>query len=318
MEHAVSSSERIGFRIKLHDLHVLIGVVQAGSMGKAARLLNTTQPAVSRSIAELEKTVGARLLERTSQGVKPTPQGRALLEGGLAAFDHLRRAANNIEHLSDPTAGEVKIGCTPILAASFVSAVVARLAERYPRMVFRLVTEYLEPLRRQLCDRTLDLLIVRRFVPTADERLDFEALSQDRYVVAVGRRNPYARRSKIELADLAAAPWTLPSDDSVIGPLARQAFHEKGIEAPSPTVIANSPETRISLLASGQFVTIFPASILRFAALRSEIKVLPIDLPSGHAVNAMVTLKDRDLSRVAQIFIEAARQEAQRDASHQP
>ena len=77
-------SDRIGLRIKLHDLHVLIAVVQAGSMGKAATHLNTTQPAVSRSIAELEDAIGVRLLDRNPQGVEPTTFGRALLDGGTA------------------------------------------------------------------------------------------------------------------------------------------------------------------------------------------------------------------------------------------
>ena len=91
-----------------------------------------------------------RLLERNPQGVEPTEYGRALLDGGVAVFDDLRQAAKNIEFLADPTAGEVRIGCTPILAASFVSAVVDRLSRRYPRIVFHLVTTYLKPLRREL------------------------------------------------------------------------------------------------------------------------------------------------------------------------
>src|SRR5947208_2382863 len=115
-------SDRIGLRMRLRDLHVLMAVVQAGSMNKAAALLNTTQPAVSRSIAELEGLVGARLLERTPRGVEATACGRALLDGGAAVFDDLRQAVRNIEFLADPTAGEVRIGCTPLLAASFVSA----------------------------------------------------------------------------------------------------------------------------------------------------------------------------------------------------
>src|SRR5262249_61104187 len=94
-------SDRIGQRIKLHDLHVLITVVQAGSMNKAASFLNTTQPAVSKSIKELERTVGVRLLERNAQGVEPTLYGRALLNGGTAVFDDLRLAAKNIEALTD-------------------------------------------------------------------------------------------------------------------------------------------------------------------------------------------------------------------------
>jgi hypothetical protein len=65
-------SDRIGRRMKLHDLHVLMAVVQAGSMNKAAVLLNTGQSAISRSIAELEHTIGVRLLDRTRQGVEPT------------------------------------------------------------------------------------------------------------------------------------------------------------------------------------------------------------------------------------------------------
>ena len=167
-----------------------MAVVQAGSMSKAAALLNTTQPAVSRSIAELERTVGVRLLDRNPQGVEPTAYGRALLDGGVAAFDDLRQAVKNIEFLADPTAGEVRIGCTPLLAASFVSAVVDRLSRRYPRMVFHLVTGYVETLHRELSERNVDLLIVRRFGPIADERLDFEFLFDDSYVVAAGAQNP--------------------------------------------------------------------------------------------------------------------------------
>ena len=95
-------SDRIGRRMKLQDLHVLMTVVQAGSMGKAARHLNTTQPAISRSIADLEHALGVRLLDRHRQGVEPTDYGRALLDGGVAVFDDLRQGVKNIEFLADP------------------------------------------------------------------------------------------------------------------------------------------------------------------------------------------------------------------------
>jgi DNA-binding transcriptional LysR family regulator len=70
-------SDRIGLRLKLHDLHVLMAVAEAGNMSKAAALLNTTQPAISRSIAELERTLGVRLLDRTPQGDELTEYGRS-------------------------------------------------------------------------------------------------------------------------------------------------------------------------------------------------------------------------------------------------
>src|SRR5262245_40966969 len=167
-------SDRIGRRIKLQDLHVLTTVAQAGSMRKAATLLNTTQPAISRSIAELEDAIGVRLLDRNPQGVEPTAYGRALLDGGVAVFDELHQAVKNIEFLADPTAGEVRVGCNPFLAASFVAALVDRLSRRFPRIVIHLVTATLEALHRELRERNVDLVITRRFGSIADERMGFE------------------------------------------------------------------------------------------------------------------------------------------------
>ena len=310
MGAAMQSSDRIGLRISLHDLHVLIAVVQAGSMGKAAALLNTTQPAISRSIAKLEQAVGVKLLVRDTQGVAATEYGRALLAGGVAAFDDLRQAVKKIEFLADPMAGEIRIGCTPILAATFVSTVVDRLSRRYPRIVFHLETAYVDPLRRQLRERDLDLLIVRQFAPTADEPVNFEFLFDDSYVVAAGAQTQWARRRRIGLVELASEPWTLPPRESVIGALAMQAFRGNGLDYPRIAVVSDSPEVRASLVTTGRFVTIFPASVFGLLKLRSEIKVLPIDLPTTRVPNVIVTVTNRGLSPVAQLFIEQAREMA--------
>ena len=198
-------SDRIGRRLKLQDLHVLMAVVQAGSMSKAAALLNTGQSAISRSIGELERTLGVYLLERGPRGVEPTQYGRALLDGGAAVFDDLRQTVRNIEFLSDPATGEVWVGCNSSVAASFVSAVVDRLSRRYPRIVVQLVMVQLGKKAdslRDLHERKLDLVIIRRFGALADERLSFEFLFDDPFVVAAGAQSPWTRRRKIELAEL--------------------------------------------------------------------------------------------------------------------
>jgi DNA-binding transcriptional LysR family regulator len=304
---AMHSSDRIGLRLKLHDLHVLMTAVQAGSMSKAATLLNTTQPAVSRSIAVLERAIGVRLLERNSHGVEPTDYGRALLNGGVAAFDDLRQAVRNIEFLADPTAGEVRIGCTPLLAASFLSAVIDRLSRRNPRMTFHLVTGYVEALHRELSGRNVDLLIARRFGPVADERLGFEFLFDDSSVVAAGAQSPWARRRRIEFAELLKESWVLPPPGSEIASIAMEAFRASGVDHPRATVVTDSPHARMSLLATGRFVTILPASALKFPAIGAEIKVLPVRLPGNRVPNGIITLKTRALSPVAQLFVDCAR-----------
>lgn len=301
-------SDRIGRRMKLQDLHVLMAVVQAGSMNKAAALLHTTQPAISRSIGELEHAVGVRLLDRNPQGVQPTAYGRALLNGGAAMFDDLRQAVQAIEFLADPTVGEVRIGSIIPLAASFVSAIIERLSRRYPRIVFVLETTPQEALQRELCERKLDLLIAWGL--NADERLEFEFLYDESYVVVAGARNPWVRRRRIKLAELVDEPWTLQPPDSVLGSLFREAFRVSGLDHPRATVVTLPGEVRTRLLASGRFLSISPTSALRFATERPKLKVLPVDLPRARLPVGIVTLKNRTLSPVAQLFIEHAREVA--------
>ncbi len=79
-------------RLKLRELRILLAVTQAGSMGKAALALSISQPAVSRAITDMESSLGVSLLDRTPQGVEPTPYGRALINRGLIVFDELRLA----------------------------------------------------------------------------------------------------------------------------------------------------------------------------------------------------------------------------------
>jgi DNA-binding transcriptional LysR family regulator len=136
---AMKLSDRIGRRMKLQDLHVLMTVMQAGSMGKAAQSLNISQPAVSRSIAELEDALGVCLLERHRRGIEATEYGRALLDCGMAVFDELRQGVKTIEFLADPTAGEVRIGNALVSATSFFAPVIDRLSRLYPRIVFHVV-----------------------------------------------------------------------------------------------------------------------------------------------------------------------------------
>jgi DNA-binding transcriptional LysR family regulator len=300
-------SDRTERRVKLNDLNVLMTVVQAGSMNKAAVLLNTTQPAVSRSIGELERTVGVRLLDRGPQGVEPTNYGRALLDGGAAIFDDLRQTLKRIEFLADPTVGEVRVGCNTFLATSFVSAVIDRLSQRYPRIVFQLVTATYATLHRELSERNLDFCIARRLDAVADERMRYEYLYEDTFFVAAGTQSHWVRRRKIELGDLMNEPWVLPPRESVVGSAAMKAFRSNGLDYPRTTVVTNPIEVRISLMATGRYLSIFPSSILRFPAKRTELRALPVKQKFARGPVEIITLNNRTLSPLAQLFINCAR-----------
>src|SRR5262249_4683896 len=164
-------SERIGQRIKLRDLHILLAVAKAGSMGKAAAELALSQPGVSKAVSDLEYSLGVRLLDRSPQGVEPTAHGRALLDCGRAVFDDLRRGVTALEFLSDPGAGELRLGCTEPLAAGFVGAVIERLARNFPRIAFQVVTADPSSLKeRELKQRTIELAVTpaEGLIPDSD------------------------------------------------------------------------------------------------------------------------------------------------------
>jgi DNA-binding transcriptional LysR family regulator len=300
-------SDRIGRRMKLQHLHVLMTVVQAGSMKKAAALMNTSQPAISRSIAELEHTIGVRLLDRNTQGIEPTEYGRAMLKHGVAAFDELMQGVKNIEFLTNPGAGEVRIGSSPYIAEIFVSGVTKRLFRRYPRIVFHLVTvEETDRLHRELSDRNVDLLIARRAGLFTDEKLGFELLYDSSFVVVAGARNPWVRRRHIALAELVNESWVLPPPEGVLGPAYLEVFRASGLDYPRTSVFAAPPTVRLNLLETGRFLTIVPISVLRLSK-RPGIRVLPVKLQYASVPVGIITLKNRMLSPVAQLFIDAAR-----------
>jgi DNA-binding transcriptional LysR family regulator len=303
-------SDRIGRRIKLQDLHILMAVARAGSMAKAAGVLNTSQPNISKSIADLEQALGVRVFDRHRQGVRPTEYGRALLEGGIAVFDELQQTIRNIEFLADPTAGELTIGSITPLAASFVSTAIDRMSQRYPRVVFRVVTKRTDFLHRDLLERSVDLLVVRKFGPIADDRLNFEPLFDDSFVVVAGAQSPWAHRRNIRLAELATASWIVLPVDTAAGSIARDAFRVSGLDFPRAAVVTDSSEVRLSLVSTGRYLTILSDSAFKFSTERRELKILPVKLPTTPVPNGIFTLKNRTLGPLANLFIEHAREVA--------
>jgi DNA-binding transcriptional LysR family regulator len=303
--------QRLGRYLKLRDLNVLLTVARCGSMGKAAAHLSVSQPAISKAIAEMEHALGARLLDRTSRGVEPTVYARALLDHSVIAFDELRQAVRQVEHLTDPTAGEVRLGCSVILAEGFVARVIDHLSQQYPRVSFHLSADESGAIYRALGERKLDLAVARIFEPDAAPLLTTEILYDEPHIVAAGPYNPLTRRREIQLGDLMNEPWALPPLDSLTGSIVRQAFAAVGLPVPQATIVTSSTPARHALVASGRCLSILPSSVLARAANTPTVKALPIDLVESGRPIGIITLKGRTVSPVAQRFIDCARAMAQ-------
>jgi DNA-binding transcriptional LysR family regulator len=300
-------TDRIGRRLKLRDLHIVLAVAEAGSMSRAADRLAISHPVVSKTIGDLEHALGVRLFDRTAQGTELTQYGRTLLSGGTVVFDELRRVMQEIAFLSDPTVGDLRIGSAAPYVEGLVPTIITRLAERYPRITFQVKDTDAVTLCGMLRERKLDVVIGR--VPTSvfGEDLASEFLFDDELHVVAGVKSPWARRRRIALADLCGEPWLMPESDNIATALVSEAFRSAGLTPPTPHMVSNSVTLRLRLVESGRFIGALPSSTLRFAGRRMQIKILPVDLPTREPPAVAISLKHRTANPIAKLFVDELR-----------
>jgi DNA-binding transcriptional LysR family regulator len=301
---------RIGRRVRLHDLHIFLTVVQCGSMAKAARQLSVSQPAVSKSVADLEHTLRVRLLDRGPQGIEATLYGRALVRRGLAVFGELRQAVDEMAYMANPTVGEARIGCNESLSAALMPAVIEQLATQHPGLTVHIAPMNLPITQeiRQLRERIVDLIVGRGVFPIPEEDLNTEVLFEEPLLVVAGVQSRWAQRRKLDLPDLVEGRWVLYPPNEQPGLLVAQAFRMRGLPVPRPVITTSSFHIREALLARGDYLTVVPACMLRvFNARQSTVKLLPVELGLEIRPVALFTLKGRTLNPVAQIVIDCIR-----------
>ena len=304
---------RIGRRVRLRDLHILFAVVQHGSMAKAAGHLGMSQSAVSQAVAALEHAVGVPLLDRMPRGVEPTTYGAALMQRGQAAFEELRSGIKDIEALTDPEVGEVRIACTEAIAAGVLPAILERFSLRYPKVALHVSqvsnrqTGY-AALRERKADVAL-MLSVASFEHELTEHLQGEVLFSERICLAVAQQSQWARRRKVGFADLAQAELiSPPSSDTPGGAALMEALRKAGLPTPRIAVTTFSIHVRNILCMRGRFIAVLPASVLRFNPELYSLKELPLDLPIPRSPVLIVVLKNRTMSPPVARFIECARE----------
>jgi DNA-binding transcriptional LysR family regulator len=315
MPRPIQWEQQIGRRVRLRDLFVFFAVVDAGSMAKAGAKLGVSTPSISDVIAGLEHALGVRLLDRSPQGVLTTPYGDALLERARAAFDELRQGIKDIEFIGDPSAGELRIGAPESITAGLLLPVIRKLRAAYPRIRYQ-VQQVQQPTVEypELHARKVDLVLARwggdPVQGDLNRDLNTEVLFDDPFFLVASRASKWARRRHIDLGDLADAPLIIPPGEAWGGALVADAFRRRGLPSPNIAVSTLSIPLRNELVGTGEYVTLLPASVIRTFATRYALKVLPIALPAHRSPVGIVTLANRTLAPVVQLFIQCTREVA--------
>lgn len=302
-------NDRIGRRLRLKDLHTLQIVAEVGSMAKASRQLALSQPAISKAIADMERALGASLLDRSTHGVELTDCGRLLIARGRVIFDELSEGVKDIQHLSDPTRGEVRIGTTEPIT-DFVSEVMSRMSRAYPGMTFQVAVSDTTTLLGKLRERALDIAITRWTTSATSDDLTAEVLFNAPLAVLADRRHPLVQRKALTLADTMGEAWTLSPPESFLGRVVGDVFRKRKLQLPCTIVTTLSIHMRLNLLTSGRFLTMLPARMVRHRAHRAWLRALNIDLSDSSAPVAAITVRKRSAGGALNIFQKACREVA--------
>ena len=299
--------DRAGRRLRLKDFHTLQTIAEAGSMAKASERLALSQPAISKAISDMERVLGAPLLERSSRGVELTECGRLLIDHARIIFDEIRQSVSGIEQLSDPTRGLIRIGTTePVMGA--VAEIINEVARRYPRISYDVIISDTDSLVRELRERTFDVVLTRWSPASPAADLAVEMLFESPFVVMAEKRHPLLRRKKLTLGDLMGEQWTFSPPDTFAGRTMTDLFRRRKLPFPPTVVTSNSVFMRLSLVASGRFLTVLPAQLLRYRSNSTWLRALDIDLSDSSQPIASISLKKRRSGGPLKLFNQISRE----------
>jgi len=260
--------------VKLATLNALVAAVEEGSLRGAARQVGASQPALTKMIRELELELGAPLLQRTSRGVLPTPQGKVLYERAVKARRELNTAVDEISQMGGKMVGELHLGAVPLAVMLLIPETLRTFGQEFPDIRLRISEELyvaqLQKLRAQEVDVTVggipsDLSTGEFFV---------EPLMKTSMVATVRKGSPWLKARK--LSDLQTARWVFTGASSEAG-YAKLFFEHHGLKPPRVGAIVNSTLALLSLVATGDYVALMPRQIAEQALAAQFISIIEIE-----------------------------------------
>lgn len=290
-----------------------LAVYDLRSIGQAAEKLFLTQPALSKSIRQLEEDLEVKLFDRTPLGVVPTVYGDALAQHARVIRSEMRHAETEIANLRGAVKGHVTVGCGPSVAASLMPLATEKLRKAKPGIRFTIIEGLVDTILPALRRGEIDLA-VGAWPRPADSDVTAETLVRDRVCVVAGPRHPLTRKKTVELSDLLEFPWVLPPESQRFRQLLEETFLAKGLSPPVPTVTSNSATFIRTMLLDNVSLSFLPVQSLPLRNRSSTLVALPV-AGLSREIEVTITFRERAVIPPAvHALIAALREVAQGDA----
>lgn len=273
--------ERALTRLKLKQLRLLVAVGEQGNIQAAARLLHVSQPAATRMIKDLELDFEVQLFDRTNRGVVPTVFGEALIRHGKLIFAQLSNAAQELDDLAEGASGRVVVGTLLAASSHLLPAAIARVLERRPNVMIKVVEGTNEVLMPRLRSGEIDLVVGRLSTHRYRAELTQIALFQEDIKLVVGKRHPLAQHTDVSFDDLHEFGWVLPPIETSLRRQVDQYFVDRNQYQPPRVVESVSYLTNRALLAQGDLIGLMPSHVVAQDVELGLLRTLPFTVPFG-------------------------------------
>lgn len=296
--------------LKLRHLQLLVAMDDLRSVGRVAAYLNVTQPAVSKTLAQIEEGLAVLLFERTPRGMEPTEHGNCLIRHAREILGRLASARDELRDISEGRITRVSMGVLPATAAVLVPRFIARLEAEASDVAANVVEGTMSTLLPSLRAGDVDLVV--GYLPDRPLPVEFdsEMLYEDPIVLVVRRDHPLTTLPQLDWSSLSHYPMVLPSPAAGTRKSIDLLMAENGVSIPRRHLESVSTLTNVGVLQFTDSVGFLSRNLARHFAAQGGLQVLPLALPNLAMRVGLVWMSDRHLGSAQRLVRQLLRETA--------
>lgn len=293
-------------RLKLNHLRAVDAIVAQRSILKAASVIGVSQPALTKTLREMEDILQQRLFDRLPRGVRPTEAGTLLAQSARRILAELRRLDETLDHIADPAGGTVALGTLPVAATAVLPGALTRLKREHPGIGVRLEQGRTEELLPKLAAGEIDLIVGRLYEPATPDRFPREPLWEEPISILARAEHPVFTLRPPGLEQLRRYDLVLPTVSQRVGQEIEALLELLALQ-PNASLRSSSYGFIREMLHATDMISVMPRLMMAGDLLRGTLRVVPLPIPAPPRPAGLILARDRPLPAPAQAFVACLR-----------
>ena len=294
-------------RLKLHLLRAADAIESQRSLLKASASLGVSQPALTKSLQELEDILQLRLFDRHPRGVRPTEAGAVFIRSARRILAELSRLDDELDQLADPEGGTAALGALPVAAAGILPGALTRLKAMHPNVRVRLQQGRTEQLLPLLASGEIDLIVGRLYQPAVPDGFEREPLWTEPISILARAGHPIFSHNKVTAEELRRYDLVLPTVTQRVGQELEHLLSQLGLEA-TTALRASSYGFIREMLHGTDLLSVMPRLMMVGDLLRGTLRIVPLPIPAPDRPAGLILPREsRALPAAARTFVTCLR-----------